>query len=145
MDVITALGVLGVDPSATKTQIHNAYRAQAKKAHPDACGSDYAFRRLRQAFDVLYPSAPAQAQAQAQARAYVDLVEPVCGANLQSNSGPGWLSVDAERHPTIVLSDVPARAPRFGPAENTPTRPKVKVATGLDFDHFLDAQLKATR
>jgi curved DNA-binding protein CbpA len=44
---------LGLPPNATKPQIRAAYRAQAKRHHPDAGGNQAAFQQLRLAHDTL--------------------------------------------------------------------------------------------
>lgn len=49
--VRTAWEVLGVDPGAPAAVIEAAYRAQAKKAHPDTGGSAAAFRELQAAYE----------------------------------------------------------------------------------------------
>ena len=43
--------VLGVEPTADKRAIQNAYRALAKVHHPDSGGDAETFRRLRVAYD----------------------------------------------------------------------------------------------
>jgi hypothetical protein len=45
--------VLEVAPEASLQEIHDAYRRQAKKFHPDSGGTDWAFRILAQAYEVL--------------------------------------------------------------------------------------------
>lgn len=43
--------VLGVEPTADKRAIQNAYRALAKVHHPDAGGDAEMFKRLRAAYE----------------------------------------------------------------------------------------------
>jgi hypothetical protein len=43
--------VLGVEPEADQTAIRNAYRALARRHHPDAGGDVSEFKRLRQAYE----------------------------------------------------------------------------------------------
>jgi hypothetical protein len=45
--------VLEVAPEASLQEIHDAYRRQAKRFHPDSGGTDWAFRLLAQAYEVL--------------------------------------------------------------------------------------------
>ena len=45
--------VLGVSRDATIQEIRDAYRAKAKRYHPDAGGEDWAFRILSQSYEVL--------------------------------------------------------------------------------------------
>lgn len=45
--------VLEVAPEASLQEIHDAYRRQAKRFHPDSGGTDWAFRILAQAYEVL--------------------------------------------------------------------------------------------
>lgn len=45
--------LLGVDPSATATEIKTAYRTLAKVMHPDAGGTSGTFRLLREAYETL--------------------------------------------------------------------------------------------
>jgi DnaJ-domain-containing protein 1 len=42
--------LLGVERDATKREIKNAYRRKARKLHPDAGGSDEAFKQLHDAY-----------------------------------------------------------------------------------------------
>lgn len=48
---------LGIDRGADKSQIKKAYRARAKKAHPDAGGSVEKFGELQKCYDVLMDDA----------------------------------------------------------------------------------------
>ena len=48
-----ALKVLGLQPSATKADIHAAYLRLMRLAHPDQGGSDWLAARINQARDVL--------------------------------------------------------------------------------------------
>ena len=41
---------LGITQGATKREIKNAYRRQARKLHPDAGGDEAAFKRLHEAY-----------------------------------------------------------------------------------------------
>jgi len=50
---IDPIEVLGVSRDATIQQIHDAYRAKAKRYHPDAGGEDWAFRILSQSYEIL--------------------------------------------------------------------------------------------
>lgn len=45
--------VLEVTPEATLREIHDAYRRQAKKHHPDTGGTAWAFRIVSQAYEIL--------------------------------------------------------------------------------------------
>jgi hypothetical protein len=45
--------VLGVCPTASLDEIHDAYRAQSKKYHPDRGGDEWAFRMVARAYEVL--------------------------------------------------------------------------------------------
>ncbi|CAO5156431.1 J domain-containing protein [Frankia sp. AiPs1] len=45
--------VLGIAPDASAEQIRHAYRAAARRTHPDAGGRPAAFARVRVAYDVL--------------------------------------------------------------------------------------------
>lgn len=42
--------LLGIERGATKREIKNAYRRQARKLHPDAGGDDAAFKRMHEAY-----------------------------------------------------------------------------------------------
>jgi hypothetical protein len=50
---IDPLKVLGVPPNATLEQIREAYRAKAKRYHPDKGGEDWVFRILSQSYELL--------------------------------------------------------------------------------------------
>jgi hypothetical protein len=50
---IDPLKVLGVPPNATLEQIREAYRAKAKRYHPDTGGEDWVFRILSQSYELL--------------------------------------------------------------------------------------------
>jgi DnaJ-class molecular chaperone len=43
--------ILGVEPEAEQAAIRNAYRALARRHHPDAGGDSAEFKRLRQAYE----------------------------------------------------------------------------------------------
>ncbi|GAC1473133.1 MAG: hypothetical protein NVSMB9_21240 [Isosphaeraceae bacterium] len=45
--------ILGVTPGASLKEIHDAYRAKAKRYHPDIGGEVWAFRILSQAYETL--------------------------------------------------------------------------------------------
>jgi hypothetical protein len=45
--------VLGVGPTASLEEIHEAYRAKSKKHHPDMGGDEWAFRMVARAYEVL--------------------------------------------------------------------------------------------
>ena len=45
--------VLGVCPSASTEEIHEAYRLKSKKHHPDLGGDEWAFRMVTRAYEVL--------------------------------------------------------------------------------------------
>ncbi len=49
--------VLGVGPSASMEEIHEAYRAKSKKHHPDMGGDEWAFRMVTRAYEVLKTTA----------------------------------------------------------------------------------------
>jgi hypothetical protein len=44
---------LGVSPDADTALIHHAYRAAARRLHPDAAGDEEAMRALNEAWEVL--------------------------------------------------------------------------------------------
>ena len=48
-----ALQLLGLDFSATESQIRSAFRAAAKQHHPDVGGDAEMFKRITEAYDVL--------------------------------------------------------------------------------------------
>ena len=48
--------LLGIERGATKREIKNAYRRQARKLHPDGGGDDAAFTRLHDAYRRLLAS-----------------------------------------------------------------------------------------
>lgn len=50
---IDPLKVLGVSADATMEQIRDAYRAKAKRYHPDTGGEDWVFRILSQSYELL--------------------------------------------------------------------------------------------
>ena len=50
---IDPLKVLGVPADATLEQIREAYRAKAKRYHPDTGGEDWVFRILSQSYELL--------------------------------------------------------------------------------------------
>lgn len=50
---IDPLKVLGVPADATMEQIRDAYRAKAKRYHPDSGGEDWVFRILSQSYELL--------------------------------------------------------------------------------------------
>ena len=52
----TCWNVLGLRPNASRAEIDAAYRAKARKAHPDAGGSDAAMAALNRARDDAYAS-----------------------------------------------------------------------------------------
>lgn len=64
---------LGIDRSATATQVRAAYRRRSKKEHPDHGGDRAAFERLRLAHDVLMDDAR---RAKYDATGTVDQTEP---------------------------------------------------------------------
>lgn len=45
--------VLGVRNNATRSEIEAAYRARAKKYHPDVGGDTWAFRQIDEAYQTL--------------------------------------------------------------------------------------------
>jgi hypothetical protein len=45
--------ILGVSPSASTEEIHEAYRLKSKKHHPDLGGDEWAFRMVTRAYEVL--------------------------------------------------------------------------------------------
>jgi len=45
--------VLGVSPSASLDEIHEAFRSKSKKHHPDLGGDEWAFRMVARAYEVL--------------------------------------------------------------------------------------------
>jgi len=53
--------VLGVPADAPLQEIRDAYRAKAKRYHPDAGGEDWAFRILAQAYEILSTARVARA------------------------------------------------------------------------------------
>ncbi|HEX4221457.1 MAG TPA: DnaJ domain-containing protein, partial [Pseudonocardiaceae bacterium] len=46
-------GILGLDQSATRSQIKSAYRAKARRSHPDMGGSETEFHALHDAYQAL--------------------------------------------------------------------------------------------
>jgi hypothetical protein len=50
-DTPDCLDTLGLDRSATETDVKEAFRAQSKELHPDHGGDPAAFRRLRDAYE----------------------------------------------------------------------------------------------
>ncbi|WP_165074638.1 J domain-containing protein [Paludisphaera rhizosphaerae] len=46
-------GVLGVSPTASQDEIHEAFREKSKKHHPDLGGDEWAFRMVARAYEVL--------------------------------------------------------------------------------------------
>jgi len=59
MDVIMARALLGVSRSADAEQIKRAFRAKARRSHPDHGGCAAAFRRLVDAQSVALDGVPA--------------------------------------------------------------------------------------
>lgn len=55
-----AAEVLGVDSSASRAELRQAFRARARRAHPDGGGSAEAFRQLREAYALLRRTEPAR-------------------------------------------------------------------------------------
>lgn len=49
--------VLGLTPSASKTDIEYAYARRARETHPDRGGSEQAFRDVKRAYDILIDDA----------------------------------------------------------------------------------------
>jgi DnaJ domain len=49
--------VLGVLPTASLDEIHEAYRSKSKKHHPDLGGDEWAFRMVARAYEVLKTTA----------------------------------------------------------------------------------------
>lgn len=46
--------ILGIDPDADRSHVHDAYREKAKRAHPDAeSGSQREFKRVNEAYERL--------------------------------------------------------------------------------------------
>jgi len=69
---------LNVDPSATADQIRAAYRALARKAHPDVGGDAEAFRKITEAYEILYdPESRAHYDATGQTREGSTLEDPL--------------------------------------------------------------------
>jgi hypothetical protein len=59
--------VLGVSASATLEQIRDAYRAKAKRHHPDAGGEEWAFRIINQAYETMSTARVLRASAREEA------------------------------------------------------------------------------
>lgn len=74
--------VLGIRPDARLDEIRSAYRAAARKAHPDAQGDAEAFHALQAAYDVLRDSTK-RAQYDEARRAWMKtegaVACPICG------------------------------------------------------------------
>jgi hypothetical protein len=64
---IDPAAVLGVAPDASLQEIRDAYRAKAKRYHPDAGGEDWAFRILVQSYETLSTTRVALATAREEA------------------------------------------------------------------------------
>ena len=45
--------ILGVSPTASLDEIHDAFRSKSKKHHPDLGGDEWAFRMVARAYEVL--------------------------------------------------------------------------------------------
>lgn len=54
----TEYEMLGVERSATKREVYNAYRRKARKLHPDVGGTEEAFQQLQDAYHKLLKLAP---------------------------------------------------------------------------------------
>jgi len=46
--------ILGVSPDATKEEVDKAYKAAARKAHPDKGGSDEEMMKVNAAYEAIY-------------------------------------------------------------------------------------------
>ncbi len=90
--------VLGVEPTATGTEIHQRYRERAQVLHPDHGGDTAAFRRLNEAFRVL--SDPERR------RAY----DAALASPRRSGAGPTPGPVKPPGEPEVVVDDIPAWA-----------------------------------
>jgi len=55
----TELALLGVEATATKRDVRNAYRRQARKLHPDKGGNAQAFQRMHEAYRQVLANAKA--------------------------------------------------------------------------------------
>lgn len=60
---------LGVSPGASRTEIEQAFRERARQIHPDAGGSTAAFRRAKEARDMLLHTASNNTASSSQSRA----------------------------------------------------------------------------
>ena len=80
--------ILGVGPDASLDEIQDAYRAKAKKHHPDVGGDEWAFRMVVRAYEVLKATTDAR-------------IAPRPWESPQSTTGagepsPGWTWVGGE-------------------------------------------------
>jgi hypothetical protein len=121
-----AAATLGVRPGATKKEIRRAFRARARLAHPDTVGSNEAFIALRQAVDLLLPTAPDERH---------DPITPPCHWMRTPVSAPG---------PRLDATDVRRRP--LGPVSSnrSPMTPK-QDGQGLSFDEHLARALASQR
>ena len=71
-----ALQLLGLDASATESQIRSAFRAAAKQHHPDVGGDAEMFKRITEAHDVLKGAVPPAPEAVPTSRAPARTAEP---------------------------------------------------------------------
>ena len=161
MDGHIAAATLGVSPQATKSDIRRAFRALAKRAHPDARshGSDEAFIALRTAYETLVATAPDRAPAPTgpPARSTGTDTSTGTGTGTAPDTGTGtsggpW-SQAIGRRPVIDLLDCARRAVTPPASSDTGRRvPPARAAAhaaprvdrrGMTFGDHLDAALAA--
>jgi hypothetical protein len=76
MDGTTALVVLGLAPGASASEIKAAFRAGAKRTHPDRRGASEAFRLLRSAYEAALAARAAPAPGAERSWRWVERAAP---------------------------------------------------------------------